>query len=100
MLPDTSLPLAECIDLYDHHVADHGPGVPADLTSRLFSPFFTTRAGHAGLGLALARKVVLLHGGRITADNLPEGGFRATVILPRKATFPEKEVTREEPFLE
>jgi signal transduction histidine kinase len=63
-------------------VTDDGPGVQADAMARLFTPFFTTRTGHAGLGLALAHKIVLLHGGRINATNLPEGGFRMSVVLP------------------
>src|SRR5947209_8098817 len=51
-------------------VTDDGPGVPVDQTDRLFSPFFTTRHGHTGLGLAMARKLVELHGGSIEAGNL------------------------------
>jgi signal transduction histidine kinase len=63
-------------------ITDDGPGVAPELAERLFSPFFTTRAGHAGLGLVLARKVVLLHGGRTSADNVPGGGFQARVVWP------------------
>lgn len=43
-------------------VADRGPGVPPEAVSRLFSPYFTTRAGGAGLGLAMVRRVAAAHG--------------------------------------
>jgi signal transduction histidine kinase len=64
-------------------ISDDGPGVGAEDLERLFNPFFSTRHGHLGLGLALARKLVLLHGGQLTTENLPGGGFRACVTLPR-----------------
>jgi signal transduction histidine kinase len=73
-------------------VTDDGPGVSSELAGRLFSPFFTTRAGHAGLGLALTRKLVLLHGGRIRAGNVAEGGFRAQVFLPMAASEAQPQV--------
>lgn len=76
-------------------VTDDGPGLAPELTGQLFNPFFTTRTGHAGLGLAIARKLVLLHGGRITAGNLPQQGFAATVILPSKASGSEKQEPKE-----
>jgi signal transduction histidine kinase len=63
-------------------VSDDGPGVPAEQRSRLFTPFFTTRHAHAGLGLALAQKIATLHGGRISAENRPEGGFQVRVVVP------------------
>ncbi len=63
-------------------VTDDGSGIAPELADRLFSPFFTTNAGHAGLGLALARKLMELHGGRLTAGNQAEGGFRASAVFP------------------
>ncbi len=65
-------------------VADDGPGFPAEQSDRLFSPFFTTKAGHAGLGLALARKLMDLHGGRIVVGNEPGDGFKASITFPTK----------------
>lgn len=64
-------------------VTDDSLGVPADQTDQLFSPLATTRHGHLGIGLAMARKLVLLHGGQISAANVPEGGFRVRVVLPQ-----------------
>jgi signal transduction histidine kinase len=66
-------------------ITDDGPGVSAEDAGRLFTPFFTTRSGHAGLGLVLARKIVDLHGGQISAANPPQGGFDVTVTWPVQA---------------
>ncbi|HLN31423.1 MAG TPA: HAMP domain-containing sensor histidine kinase [Gemmataceae bacterium] len=63
-------------------IIDDGPGLPEDQLEYLFTPFFTRRHGHAGLGLALARKLVTLQGGEITAENVPDGGFRVCVSFP------------------
>ena len=57
---------------------------------RIFQPFFTTRAGHAGLGLVLAEKVLALHGGEIRADNLAPGGFRITAGFPLNGPHDEQ----------
>jgi len=65
-------------------VLDDGPGLPADQTDQLFCPFFTTKAGHAGLGLALAKKLMDLHGGRIHVADEPGGGCKASAIFPFK----------------
>ena len=46
-------------------VEDNGHGVPADIATRIFVPFFTTREGGSGVGLALARQVMIAHGGFI-----------------------------------
>jgi signal transduction histidine kinase len=63
-------------------VADNGPGVPADLTDRIFNPFFTTKPQGTGLGLAIVRKIVDAHDGQIDLDSSPETGTRFRVTLP------------------
>jgi two-component system nitrogen regulation sensor histidine kinase NtrY len=61
-------------------VSDNGPGVEASLGEKIFLPFFTTKAAGSGIGLALARQVMLMHGGALTAASRPGGGalFRLT----------------------
>ena len=46
-------------------VADDGPGVPEGIAARIFEPLVTARAGGTGLGLALARRIAMAHGGAI-----------------------------------
>jgi signal transduction histidine kinase len=50
-------------------VADSGPGVPEGLSTRIFLPFFTTKKGGTGLGLAYSEKLVRAHGGQITLES-------------------------------
>jgi two-component system sensor kinase FixL len=66
-------------------IRDDGPGISPEVSARLFRPFFSTRPGHIGLGLALAQKLVLLHGGRISLSNQSDGGCRCQVWLPAEA---------------
>ena len=69
-------------------VLDHGPGVPEDMLSRLFEPF--VRIGEArdrssggyGLGLAIAKRAIQLHGGEISASNEVQGGLNVRIRLP------------------
>ncbi len=62
---------------------DQGPGIPSQIADRLFEPFVTTRTGRPGLGLALARQAIELHGGTLTAgSNDPGPGATFTVRLP------------------
>ncbi len=61
-------------------IGDNGPGVDESLGDRIFLPFFTTKPEGSGIGLALARQVMLVHKGAITASTRPGGGalFRLT----------------------
>jgi len=63
-------------------ITDDSPGATAEQLQWLAAPFSTTHHALFGLGVALARRVVELHGGRVTAGNLPEGGCRVTLVLP------------------
>ncbi|MCH7857534.1 MAG: PAS domain S-box protein [Gemmatimonadetes bacterium] len=63
-------------------VADEGPGLPVD-TGNLFVPFYTTKPGGSGIGLALCRQIAEGHGGTLTLENSPEGkGARARLTIP------------------
>jgi signal transduction histidine kinase len=65
-------------------VRDSGPGVPPDVRERLFRPFFTTKPGGTGLGLAVALRAVEEHGGRLDLANGTGPGTGATfrLVLP------------------
>jgi signal transduction histidine kinase len=64
-------------------IADDGHGSTPDQLRWLETPFATTQQALGGLGLALARKVMELHGGRVTAENRPGEGFLVRMILPK-----------------
>ena len=63
-------------------VDDAGPGVPEDQLPHLFEPFYSTEAGHSGVGLALTAQVLALHGGSISASAGASGGLSVTLRLP------------------
>ncbi|GAB4542851.1 MAG: hypothetical protein Tsb0020_55020 [Haliangiales bacterium] len=65
-------------------VEDNGPGLPADIKDKLFTPYFTTKHAHGGtgLGLAIVHRIVSDHDGRIRAEDNPRGGARFVVELP------------------
>ncbi len=64
-------------------IMDRGPGLSPEARERLFDPFFTQRTGGVGMGLALTRRIVLLHAGRITVKDRAGGGTQATLWVPR-----------------
>jgi C4-dicarboxylate-specific signal transduction histidine kinase len=55
-------------------VTDSGPGVREELRERIFDPYFTTKAGGLGMGLAISKAIMEAHGESIGSDARPEGG--------------------------
>jgi two-component system, NtrC family, sensor histidine kinase HydH len=64
-------------------VRDDGPGIPAEVLGKIFTPFFTTKARGTGLGLPTAKRLVEAHAGTITITCPPEGGTTVVVELPQ-----------------
>jgi signal transduction histidine kinase len=63
-------------------VCDSGPGVSLELRERIFFPFFTTRSGGSGIGLALVQKVAASHGGSVGVSERTGGGACFALHLP------------------
>ncbi|WP_417436125.1 ATP-binding protein [Hoeflea sp.] len=69
-------------------IEDNGPGIPPDRHKAMFQPFTrgddsrSLETGGAGLGLSIARTIIVAHGGSIDLANREQGGLRATVKLP------------------
>jgi signal transduction histidine kinase len=72
-------------------VEDDGPGIPAEDLSRVFEPFYrvdpsrSRASGGTGMGLAVVRLLVQVHGGTVRAENRPSGGSRFIVQVPASA---------------
>lgn len=63
-------------------VTDNGPGIPYDVQSELFTPYFTTKPEGTGLGLTITHQIVEQHQGRLEVFSLPGKGSRFSIILP------------------
>jgi two-component system nitrogen regulation sensor histidine kinase NtrY len=63
-------------------VEDTGPGLDPETKSRIFEPFFSTKASGSGLGLALVKKTAEDHGGGVRLESEPGKGTRAILWLP------------------
>jgi signal transduction histidine kinase len=70
-------------------VRDNGPGMDPDTQSRIFKPFFTSKANGTGLGLAITRKLVDAHGGSIEVTSAPGQGTEFTLHFPKQAQSAE-----------
>ena len=63
-------------------VIDSGPGLTTDQIKTVFNPFYTTKTEGMGLGFAVCQLIIEAHGGKIWADNNPDGGATFTFRLP------------------
>ncbi len=62
---------------------DNGPGLAAEQRQRIFEPFFTTKTKGTGLGMAIAKRIIEAHGGRIAVGPGVSGGAEILITLPR-----------------
>jgi signal transduction histidine kinase len=73
-------------------VRDHGPGVPDEVLTEIFRPFYRVdeardrEAGGVGLGLSIAERAVRLHGGKVEAANASDGGLIVTIKVPKQTS--------------
>lgn len=63
-------------------VRDSGPGIPPEIEARIFDPFFSTRKGGSGLGLALVHRAVEVHSGVVFVERGIDGGAQFVIFLP------------------
>lgn len=76
-------------------VADHGGGIPEEIRSRIFDPYFTTKREGRGLGLAVCHSIMAGHGGTITLRSRVGEGATFTVYLPVAVEAPPIPAVRE-----
>jgi signal transduction histidine kinase/ActR/RegA family two-component response regulator len=69
-------------------IRDYGSGISAGILPRIFDPYFTTKSGGRGLGLATAYAIVTKHGGHISVESKPGEGTEFTVELPASHETP------------
>ncbi|HWE52528.1 MAG TPA: ATP-binding protein, partial [Bryobacteraceae bacterium] len=69
-------------------IRDYGCGIPADVRPKIFDPYFTTKPGGSGLGLATAYAIVSRHGGNIMVESTPGLGSVFTIDLPASYDVP------------
>lgn len=65
-------------------VKDNGRGIPDGDLNKIFMPFYTTKQGGSGIGLALVQKIVIGHGGNVSAESKIGGGSTFRLFLPLK----------------
>jgi signal transduction histidine kinase/CheY-like chemotaxis protein len=72
-------------------VRDSGTGIPAEVLPHVFDPYFTTKHGGRGLGLATAHTIVSKHGGQISVNSKTGEGTEFIILLPSSSENPESE---------
>jgi signal transduction histidine kinase len=77
------------------HVRDNGSGVPDSVRARLFEPFVSSKGQRGtGLGLAVARKIIERHGGRLVLASSSPSGTEFLVAIPASADGCDPDETR------
>lgn len=83
-----------CLSSDENHVmldvVDNGPGIPGELLSRIFDPYFTTKSQGTGLGLVMTMNIVEAHGGSVQVSSGPGRGTTVHFSLPRRPPEPEQ----------
>lgn len=74
--------LAATEEEWEVRISDRGAGVPEEVRARLFQPFVSGRPDGTGLGLALAQRLVVLHGGALRLEERAGGGTTAVMAFP------------------
>lgn len=69
-------------------LSDSGPGIPEQVIDEIFDTFYTTKRDGTGIGLSIARTIVDTYGGKIWAENRPEGGAAFHFTIPLSSTMP------------
>jgi len=72
-------------------IRDYGCGIPADVLPLIFDPYFTTKPGGSGLGLATAYAIIAKHGGNLSVESKPRHGTVFTIDLPASQESPAPE---------
>jgi PAS domain S-box-containing protein len=72
------------VDTVEVSIADNGAGFSPEIMTQAFAPFFSTKPGGMGMGLAICRTIIDSHGGGIWAEAASDGGARVTFTLPLK----------------
>jgi PAS domain S-box-containing protein len=70
-------------------IRDNGPGISAANLERVFEGFFTTKESGLGIGLGICQSIIMAHGGRIFADNHPQGGAEFRFTIPSDTAVAE-----------
>lgn len=82
--PNPTIEISAGLNSRDHttiKISDNGSGLATDLIEQIFVPFFTTKKEGSGVGLALTRQAMILHGGAVKAENAKTGGAIFTLIF-------------------
>jgi len=75
----------------DLSISDTGEGIEKEDIPRIYDPFYTTKQGGTGLGLALVRRIVESHGGRVACESIRHVGTTFTISLPLDGAAPGEE---------